>query len=541
MNGPNDTVQVNLCKLDSDCSKGNKCAFNEKNMRHQCIPANKKILYQGCLNTKKFNEYNRIESSSQEDTKDMNKCIDFVRRQKKSDGLHYNYMIFKNKIDSFVDLSTINVYLKCNEELLLVMPTKEFFEVKCDDRQQKCVLKPNGTFKTFVHSNAQTCGGRLSLEVEYSCENENIDNTLKIPINPKKMDDIIIDVRCPVNVEDSKFQSKCVAAYFDTDNSNPGVQKYLDLLDKNIEPENCVQPVYKVPMIVSDIDVYQQLMNQKTSKNIQEYNKMLNDKEEEMIQLKMKQLKLKYKKETKRELNDEEARHMVEANKVEYFQDSPLMSKSKTANGNCTWKIHEHKNPFGVHVEENDIRKYTTPVEGKYYMIEQARNKACDLNASMFLWFSNSYDLSNLRNKLYIITPSQLETIKKDFHAKDWNKWAKVNNVHVGVATTDEELMQEKFDTTMSGLNEQMKTYYNQFMNFFEKTDIHTEEKIIENNQKLNQLQSQIMTLNESIKKNEFEEDVNNQMTMFLSILLAILLVIFLGYYIYMKYLMKKN
>jgi hypothetical protein len=270
-------------------------------------------------------------------------------------------------------------------------------------------------------------------------------------------------------------------------------------------------------------------MEQKTTKNIQEYNKMLNDKEEEMIQLKMKQLKIKFKKETQRELGDEEARHMVEANKVEYFESK----------ANCNWKIHEHKNPFGTHVEENDIRKYGTPVEGTYRLIEEARNKACELNASMFIWFSNSYDLSNLRNKLFIFTPSQIDQIHKEFNAKDWAKWAKVNNVHVGMVTSEEEITKERFDNTVAEMNQQMQDYYNQFLTFFEETTIHTSEKVQQNDKKLQTLDSQLTTLTEDIKKNEFETDINNQMTIFLSIFVFILFIIFIGYYVYQNYLQK--
>lgn len=521
------TVQVSLCNTDKDCSQGNYCTFNEETLKHQCLPANQKILYQGCLNTKKFNEFNKIESSSPSDHESFDKCIDFSRRQKNSDGLHYNYMIFKNKINSFVDLNTINVYLKCNGELLLVMPTREFFHMKCNDSQKKCTLTPNDTFRTFVESNSKTCGGNLSLDIEYSCENENIQKTMKTPIDLNNLKAIEISLECPVQVDDSKFQSKCIAAYFDTSNSNPGIQRYLELLDKSIEPQDCVQPVYKVPLQVSDVNVYRQLMEQKTTQNIQEYNKMLNKKEEEMIQMKMKQLKIKFKKETQRELDDEEARHMVEANKVEYFESK----------ANCNWKIHEHKNPFGVHVEENDIRKYGTQVEGTYRLIEEARNKACELNASMFIWFSNSYDLSNLRNQLFIFTPKQIEEIHKEFNAKDWAKWAKVNNVHVGLLTTEEEITKERFEGTVAEMNQQMAEYYNQFLTFFEQTTIQTSDKVKENDQTLQELDNQLTTLTQDIKKNEFESDINHQMTIFLSIFVFILLIILIGYYVYQNYL----
>ena len=531
-----DSVNVNLCNVDMDCKKNEYCSFDETKLQHSCIPKEKKILYQGCLNTKKFNEFDKIESKSKEHHGEMDKCIDFVREQKNKDGLHYNYMIYKNKINSFVDLNTINIYLKCNKELLLVMPSKDFFVTQCDNKQQKCVLKPNQAFMTFVQSNAKTCGGKLSLEVEYSCENENIDNTIHVDIDTNNLDGIEIDLTCPVNVEDSKFQSSCVAAYFDTRDSNPDINRYLDLLDKNIEPEDCVQPVYKVPMIVSDMDVYQQLMKQKADKNVKDYNKMLWEKEEEMNKLKMDRLKIQYRKDTGLELADEEARRMVEANKTEYFKDG----NGNDNNNDCVFKVHENKHPFGnTMLEENDILKYSTPVDGKYYMIEQAKQKACDLNATMFLWFSNSYDLSNLRNKLYVITPTQWDTIKNDFKSDDWKKWSKVNNVHVGMKSTNEEIMREKFEDSVSQMNDEMKQYYYSFLNYFEQTQIHTNDKVNNNDKTIKKLDDTIMTLQEDIKKNEFEEDINNQMTMILSFLLLFLIILGCCVYIYNNYLQK--
>lgn len=526
-----DTVQIDLCKYDGDCGKNEYCSFDDRTLKHQCVPNKSKMFYEGCLNTKKYNEFDKIESSSKEDHQNLKSCIDFVRRQKNKDGLHYNYMVYKNKKNSFVDLSTINVYLKCNDELLLVMPTKEFFHINCDHAQQKCILTPNETFFTFLSSNQKTCGGKLSLDIEYSCENENLLKKFKVPLSMKSLRGLKIDLTCPVNIEDSRFQSRCVAAYFDTQNSNPDVTKYLELLDKNIEPENCVQPVYKVPRIIQDKDIYLQLQKQKNQRNIEDYNEKLEERERELNKIRAEKLKIQYKNDTGKELDDREALRMVQMNKTEYFSQD-----QKSSTSSCNWKIHEHKNLFGDYLEENDIRKYATPFEGKIYMIEEAKNKACELNASMFVWFSNKYELSNLRNKLFVITPSQWDRIQKDFDNTDWSKWKKVNNVHVGRLTSENELLKEEFDSQLAVTTQQLNQYYNQFLNFFEQTVIHTDEKVDNNQNTLKNLEDKISTMTQDIKKNEYETNVHNQL---MGILGGIIIIILILYVVYLAYKMK--
>ncbi len=523
------TVKVNLCNTDNDCKRKNQmCGFDTNDLKHKCIPANKKILYQGCLNTKKYNQFDKIETNSEENTKNIKTCIDFVRQQKNKDGFFYNYMIFKNKKNAFVDPNTINVYLKCNKELILVMPSKDFFTMECDDKQQRCVLRPNSTFMTFIQTNKKTCGGKLSLDVEYACENENLQNTLHIPLHMDRLQDLKIELSCPVDMKDDKFQSKCVAAYFDTQNSNPGDFKYLELLDKNVKPDDCVQPVYKVPMLIDDIDVYKQIVYQKQEGDIQDYNIMLKEKEDELDHIRAKKLKIRHKLETGRELSDEEALRMVEYNKTEYFDSS---------SPSCVWKIHDHKHGlhhFGL-IEEEQLLKYTTPVEGKIYSIEEAKNRACQLNASLFLWFSNTYYLSNIRNKMYIIMPSQLNEIEKTFGKNDWKKWESVQNVYTGVLTTESQLLQERFDTVQQVSNDTIQQLYNQFATYFDKNVDNTDEKIQTNQNKLQTQEDQIKTITQQIKMNQYETSINNQMLTLLIIAFLILLILSIGYYVYKK------
>lgn len=531
MNFPNpkdpQTVQVRICNLDNDCKTGEMCSFDDNKMIHQCIPDEKKLLYQGCLNTSKYNQFTKIDSKSNEDHENIRSCIDFSRRQKIKNGLHYNYMIFKNKKNAFVDPNTINIYLKCDNEVLMTMPSNDFFNMKCSDDQKKCVLIPNKTFKSFVKSNINTCGGKFSLDVEYSCENEDLQNKLNVQFKPDEMNNLKIELNCPVNLKDSRFQSQCTAAYFDTNNANPDNFKFMDLLDKSVQPGDCVQPVYKVPMIVNDIDIYKQLMMKKKDDEVKDYNKILDNKEEELNKIRAKKLKIKYKINTGNDLNDEEAHRMVEFNKTEYFQSSSEKP--------CVWKVHEHKNPLGEYVEENDIRQYATKVQGIYHLIEEAKQKACELNAHRFIWFSNTYPLENMRNQLYIFTPTQWENVNDKFSIEDIKKWKKVSNVYVGEPTTETDMYKEMFFDAMTEKQELLKDNYNLFVQFYQNNIDKTDNKLNINENKINELDDEITTMTQKIKMNQIESDVNNEFLRILMIVFVILVICCIGYYVYKR------
>lgn len=547
MNFPNpkdpQTVQVRICNEDNDCGKGNLCSFNDEKLVHQCIPEDKKLLYQGCLNTSKYNEYSKInfdnkdkqskfkfekiDSKSSEDHDNIKSCIDFTRRQKNKNGFHYNYMIFKNKKNAFVDPNTINLYLKCDNEVLMAMPSKDFFNMKCSEDQKHCVLIPNKTFKSFVQSNTKTCGGKFSLDVEYACENEDLQNKFNVKFNPKKLDELKIELNCPVNLDDSRFQSQCTAAYFDTDNSNPDNFKFMDLLDKNVKAEDCVQPVYKVPRIVNDIDIYKQLMTKKKEDEVLDYNKMLDDKEDELNRIRAEKLKIKYKINTGKDLDYDDARRMVEFNKTEYFQSGSEKP--------CLWKIHEHKHPLGEYIEENDIRQYATQVQGNYHLIEEAKQKACELNAHRFIWFSNTYPLESMRNELYVFTPKQWDNVREKFSIDDIKKWKKVSNVYVGEPTTETDIYKEKFFDAQSELNQTLSDNYNLFVKFYQDNVEKTDDKLNNNENTINELDDKITTMTQKIKMNQIESDVNNEFLRILLIVFVVLVFCSIAYYVYKR------
>jgi hypothetical protein len=116
-----DNINKTICSSDSDCDKNNICSFNEDDLNHYCINDDKDSLYLGCLNND-IKNLDYIESKNSSDHSDFKSCIDFTRNQKNKEGYLYNYMIYKQKKNIFVDTSTINIYLKCNDEILAAIP-----------------------------------------------------------------------------------------------------------------------------------------------------------------------------------------------------------------------------------------------------------------------------------------------------------------------------------------------------------------------------------------------------------------------------------
>jgi hypothetical protein len=86
--------------------------------------------------------------------------------------------------------------------------------------------------------------------------------------------------------------------------------------------------------------------------------------------------------------------------------------------------------------------------------------------------------------------------------------------------------MKELFNGQMQNLNDEMKQYYNQFLTYFDKTKIHTTEKVKNNDELLNELDSKITTITQNIKKNEFESSINQQMQTILISLIFVFLII---------------
>ena len=163
-------------------------------MDHYCISNNINDLYYGCIDN--MVGIDSVESKSNLDHLNYKNCIDFSRRQSNNEGLEYNYMLFKPKKNAYVDTSTINIYLKCDEQILVIIPYNDYFNLRCDENRENCILESKESLFNFIQQNSENCGKQIYLEIIYECENEGLKKKEKIPVIMDSYNGIKINLKC---------------------------------------------------------------------------------------------------------------------------------------------------------------------------------------------------------------------------------------------------------------------------------------------------------------------------------------------------------
>ena len=183
------------CNIDNDCDESSLCAFNEKDLNNYCVSKDINELYYGCLNDNVEHNLESIETKSNSNNFNYLDCIDFSRRQINKEGIEYNYMVYKPKKDSFVDISTLNIYLKCDDEILAIIPYADYFNLKCDDSQQNCILESKDSLLNFIIQNTKNCDKIIYLEIIYECENEGLKKNEKILVDINNFNKILVNLK----------------------------------------------------------------------------------------------------------------------------------------------------------------------------------------------------------------------------------------------------------------------------------------------------------------------------------------------------------
>ena len=91
-----------------------------------------------------------MQSKSNSDQKDFKNCVNFTRRQKNKDDISHNYMIYKEQKNVFVDTTNINIYLKCDDIILAIIPYADYFTLECDTNQQNCIMVSKESLYNFI-------------------------------------------------------------------------------------------------------------------------------------------------------------------------------------------------------------------------------------------------------------------------------------------------------------------------------------------------------------------------------------------------------
>ena len=405
----------NICISDNDCKDGQLCAFDDNDLKHYCVDNTTNALYHGCLNEDSINKLdNSIESKSKSDKLKINNCIDFGRRQKNQANFAYNFMIFKPQKPVFVDTTNINIYLKCADEILAVIPHTDYFKLLCDNNQENCTLEGKNGLMNFIIQNTKNCSKNIYLEVSYECENEKLRTIKKVNVDIKDKNQIIkINLTCPVNNENKN--SKCISSYIED------VALEYDIVNKLIDKEKsineCENPLFRIPRIVSDVDLYKKQKHTQSKNEVKKVDDEINNKINDIKKMKAKKYAMLKKIHTGEIISLDDAYAIIDKISIE---------KMIKKNGEY-WKT--FKNYDAAQFLYNDEKNKDALIYfGKVYSLKEATRAATENNQSFFVWYHNSYDLDNFSSKLYFI-----DIFKVSNELFDKSNWDKHDNVTTGI------------------------------------------------------------------------------------------------------------
>jgi len=514
-----------ICNFDNQCGKDQFCTFNDQDMKHYCAEGNQNKLYEGCLDDSyNYNQFENIESHSDEDKNNYRKCVNFARRQVNKDGLHHNHMIFKQKKVSYVDISSIQIFLKCGNKIISSLPLNDYFTMDCDVNNQNCKIKTNKLFRNFVLQNQQICSEQLFLEVHYECYNENMKNKDIIPVNEMESD-LALELKCPVQKNKEIYQSKCISLYI-----NPNDLEKINSINKKKLLYKCSRPVYNVPRIIKDNASYKKLKFKNNNMQINSYDENINQKMEELNKLQA----MKFQKIKKINYNEDISINDAMEN-VRKFDFTNL------SNTNKKWKLFQGFDAAQYLVDDPTTRD-AVKLYGKVYTIEEAMNIASKLNESFFVYYANSYELNNYSSNLYFV---DIFSVSNDIF--DQKNWSKSENVTTGILNfenfydqndTSSDPNQEKLAQIDKYLKKELEyrtVLSNEFINLTgnKLNELNNVEAPIIRNMVSN-LDKKNTTKMQAIKMSQNEEQVNNNMINLLSsisLIIFFVLIFFIAYY----------
>jgi len=510
------------CDSDKDCNNNMLCAFNDEDLNSYCINNDLTHLYSGCLN----NYNNDFETTISKTNNNMNhkNCIDFARRQINKDGIEYNYMIYRPKKKVFVDTTTINIYLKCGEAILAVIPYEDYFILSCDESQENCILEGKSSLINFIKYNTEKCNKSIYLEIIYECENEGLKNNIKIPIDLNSNNIIKINLKCPINAENDRYKSKCEALFIN-DYGNTNLSNNIDI-EKSLY--DCKNPLYKVPRLVKNINNYKKIKNEHSNIELKNYDDKINEKLIDLKKLEAeKYIKLKNI-QTGKSITMDDAMEIINKN----------FSSNSISNHN--WKIYKNYDAAQNLFDFNDKEVQVLTYFDKVYTLQEAINAANTNYQSFFVWYHNSFELADYASKLFFIN---IYSTNEDIFKK--SNWVKNENVTTCVLKLqfehfedndniddtydtydiDDDKLKEIFDVSSQNMAVQEEIDYLISNYILNTKDI--------NYKVLKSLNDKITTYSQAISLNNYETDINDKILFYLYVGLFFIFVIFIVVLVY--------
>jgi len=539
-----DNITKKMCETDNECNKNELCTFNETDLNNYCISTSIENNYIGCLDNRNIN-YESIESKIPNQT--YMDCINFTRKQTNNDNLPYNYMLFRPEIKTYVDTTTIVIYLKYNDEIVAVIPYEDYFILKCDNNRNNCILESKDSLYRFIKQNIMEIrsvspNDKIIIEIIYECENEGLKKIEKIPIDitiPKKL---MINLTCPINPSNSLLKSKCESLFVEDNN-----ELKLRIDTKKII-NDCNNPLFKIPTIIKDKRIYKKVNDKRNQKEILNYDEKIEQKQYELKLL--------------------EAEKYIKLKKIQNGQNIPLEEAMEKINNlqinkMSNWKIFKNYDAAEKLFEYQETNVQVLKYYGKVYTIQDAIDAANKNNELFFVWYHNSFELDEFASKLYFIDIYSL-----DENILNKENWVKSENVSTGLMKItienyddyeNEDIMTNDYEmvSVVMGdvINNEQSNFVNELITELNEIDTShnnnldslksTMNSYIEQSANINEniiknLNNKITTYSQAISNNDYEEQINNNILFYLIIVMGVLILILVSLIVYYNILVNR-
>jgi len=242
---------MSSCFSDSECNTDAPyCKFNSELKQNQCI--NIDTMATSCVKGSDIDSVkNSMEFSS--NASSLQDCINFARSQSCNDG-KCDYMVYKDAVETPIDLTSITATLKCGNTTFNV---SDIIKQMCIDlstgNSNTCNLNSSNSIieniLLILIPTLDTGGcNKYELEYSYKCQNSDQTATKTVKFNADNVNDVSLNITCPID-DDMSSGAICLAG-----SSNPGTI--------STSSSDCSYPVYNVPNYYSNNEINDMLANQ---------------------------------------------------------------------------------------------------------------------------------------------------------------------------------------------------------------------------------------------------------------------------------------
>lgn len=521
--------KLQKCKKDNDCKKDEYCAFNENDENHYCIP-NK--IYLGCLNNAD-QMYRFLKSSDKKYNENMDSCINFARKLNNNEII-YDYIHYRPKVETPIKKKSIQVDLKCGDAKIINLSYEDSFKDDCDSTNENCKVVPKDTITKILENNLPNCPKNYHLNIDYTCDIENIDKNIKIDLNKDNISKLNFDLVCPVNQKNNKYESQCTLFSFkDQDNIN------LDkMFDSNISQQKCDYASYLIPNIINDINEYNLKKNKKLEKSIESFNDIINTDQEELNKKKALQYMVEYEKKFNKKISYEDSLLYVQSI-IEHATDQSSINIWDTVTGANKIPFINNSLNYRKYPQIGTSSKTFDSVQQLLDFVNADPGYKSTSYPDYIVYFAKSSFNNTNSGKAFAISFGQLKEANK-VETTSWiNNTQSTSGGTGGAAFTI--INKSPNSSTQRTIyfsdktTKEIKNSYLEIDNSLKKLKEYQnyEENIISN--KNDEIQKNINYMNQRIRNSNYQSDMNKKIIRYLYITLILVFIITLAYFIYMS------